>query len=244
LLVSPQTYIFKSMNFIVKIISLGGSIVVPDQVDTEFLKNFLALVKNYLDAGRAKKLVFVVGGGSTARNYQKAYREIAAAPDNDNQDWIGIAATRLNGELLKALFSDYCTDDVVTDPTAPISFKGQVLVAAGWKPGFSTDFDAVLLGERFKADTVINLSNISKVFSDDPKKNPDAVPLDKISWDDFKKMVGSEWVPGKNVPFDPIATAKAAELGMKVIIAAGKDIENLKAILEDRMEFFKGTVIG
>jgi uridylate kinase len=228
----------------VKVISLGGSIVVPDQVDTEFLKKFIGLIKNYLDADKKRKLIFVVGGGSTARNYQKAYREIAASPDNNNQDWIGIAATRLNGELLKALFSDYCMDDVVTDPTAEINFKGQVLIAAGWKPGFSTDFDAVLLGERFKADTVVNLSNIAKVFSDDPKKNPNAVPLDKISWEDFKKIVGTEWVPGKNVPFDPIATAKAAELKMKVLVAAGKDIENLKVILEDKMDSFKGTIIG
>ena len=228
----------------IKVISLGGSIVVPDQVDTEFLKKFLFLVKNYLNEDKKRKLILVVGGGSTARVYQKAYREITDSPDNNNQDWIGIAATRLNGELLKALFSDYCMDDVVTDPTAEISFKAQVLVAAGWKPGFSTDFDAVLLGERFKADTVVNLSNIAKVFSDDPKKNPNAVPLDKISWEDFKKIVGTEWIPGKNVPFDPIATAKAAELKMKVIVADGKDIENLKFILEDKMDMFKGTIIA
>jgi len=228
----------------VKVISLGGSIVVPDQVDTEFLKKFLALIKDYLDKDKKRKLIFVVGGGSTARTYQKAYREIVASPDNNNQDWIGIAATKLNAELLKALFSDYCKDDVVTDPTTEISFKAQVLVASGWKPGFSTDFDAVLLGERFKADTVVNLSNIAKVFSDDPKTNPNAVPLDKISWEDFKKIVGTEWIPGKNVPFDPIATAKAAELKMKVIVAAGKDIENLNLILEDKMDMFKGTIIG
>jgi len=228
----------------VKVISLGGSIVVPDQVDTEFLKKFLVLIKDYLDKDKKRKLIFVVGGGSTARAYQKAYREIVTSPDNNNQDWIGIAATKLNAELLKALFSDYCADDVVTDPTAEINFKAQVLVASGWKPGFSTDFDAVLLGERFKADTVVNLSNIAKVFSDDPKKNPNAVPLDKTNWEDFKKIVGTEWIPGKNVPFDPIATAKAAELKMKVIVAAGKDIENLKLILEDKMDMFKGTIIG
>ena len=228
----------------VKVISLGGSIVVPGQVDTDFLKIFLVLIKNYLDKDKKRKLIFVVGGGSTARAYQKAYREIADSPDNNNQDWVGIAATRLNAELLKALFSDYCMDNVVTDPTAEISFKGQVLVAAGWKPGFSTDFDAVMLGERFKANTVVNLSNIAKVFSDDPKKNPNAVPLDKISWEDFKKIVGTEWIPGKNVPFDPIATAKAAELKMKVIVAAGKDIENLSVILDERLDLLRGTIIS
>ncbi|MDX9799840.1 MAG: UMP kinase [Spirochaetia bacterium] len=228
----------------VKVISLGGSIVAPDSVDTVFLKKFHTLIKEYLDKDKNRKLIFVVGGGAPARLYQKAYREIVADPDAKAQDWIGIAATRLNGELLKALFSPYCRENVVTDPTAAINFAGQVLVASGWKPGFSTDFDAVVLADRFNSKTVINLSNITKVFSEDPKINPAAYPIDNISWSDFKKIVGSEWVPGKNVPFDPVATAKAAELGMQVLVAGGKDIENLHRILYGRMEQFEGTIIG
>ncbi len=228
----------------IKVISLGGSIVAPDQVDTAFLRDFYSLVKKYLEDDKKRKLIFVVGGGAPARSYQKAYRQISESPDSGSQDWIGIAATRLNGELMRAVFSPFCREDVVTDPTSVDSFSGQVLVAAGWKPGFSTDFDAVVLGEKFGASTIINLSNITKVYSDDPKTNTEAVPLDRISWDDFKKIVGSEWVPGKNVPFDPIATARAAELGMQVIVAGGRDIENLRLILEDRLDLFKGSIIG
>jgi uridylate kinase len=115
-------------------------------------------------------------------------------------------------------------------------------VASGWKPGFSTDYDAVLLAERFKADSVINLSNIEQVYSDDPKKNPDAKPIDKISWPDFCRLVGDEWVPGKNVPFDPVASRHASKIGLKVIFAAGRNLENLKKILSG--EVFLGTVIN
>ena len=117
-----------------------------------------------------------------------------------------------------------------------------MLVAAGWKPGFSTDTDAVYLGEKFDAKTIVNLSNIEKVYTDDPRKNPDAKPLDTISWADFRKMVGDEWTPGKNCPFDPIASKKASEHSMKVICAGGKNIPNIQAILEDK-EYF-GTTIG
>jgi uridylate kinase len=119
---------------------------------------------------------------------------------------------------------------------------GRVLVAAGWKPGFSSDNDAVLLAERFGAGSVINLSNIEQVYTDDPKKNPDARPIDAISWPDFRALVGDEWKPGKNVPFDPVASRRAAELGLKVICAAGRDLENLGKIL--RGEAFLGTTIG
>jgi uridylate kinase len=116
------------------------------------------------------------------------------------------------------------------------------MVASGWKPGFSSDYDAVLLAERFQAQMVINLSNIEKVYTADPKTDHGAKPLDKISWDDFRAMVGDDWVPGKNVPFDPVASRHAARIGLKVVCAAGKNLENLKKILNG--EDFVGTIIG
>jgi uridylate kinase len=117
-----------------------------------------------------------------------------------------------------------------------------VLVAAGWKPGFSSDNDAVLLAKRFNAKTVINLSNIEKVYTGDPRIDPHAKPLDRISWDDFRAMVGDKWVPGTNVPFDPIASRHAHEAGIKVICAAGRNLENLGKII--RGGDFIGTTIG
>ena len=226
----------------IKVISLGGSIIAPDKVDTEFLKKFHTEIIEYLDRDVNRKLIFVTGGGGPARAYQSAYREISSDTDDSLQDWIGIMATRLNGQLVKGIFGDYCKNDVVTDPTAPGSFDDRIMVAAGWKPGWSTDFDAVVLAERFKADTVINLSNISKVYSADPNEDPAAVPLDKMSWDELKALVGDKWIPGRNVPFDPVATKKAAELKLKVITAAGRDIQNLSKLLEN--QDFEGTVIG
>ena len=116
------------------------------------------------------------------------------------------------------------------------------MVAAGWKPGFSTDYDAVLLAERFQADTVINLSNIAKVYTADPKLDPKAKPIDSITWAEFGTIVGDEWTPGKNLPFDPIATKRAAELGLSVICAAGRDLPNLRSLLL-RGGAFEGTTI-
>lgn len=228
----------------VKVISLGGSIIAPDSVDIEFIRSFKAVVSEYLEGDPGRRLILITGGGAPARAYQKAYRDVMPAHgrSGDAQDWIGIAATRLNGELMRGVFGECCTDAVVTDPSAEFPFTGRVLVAAGWKPGFSSDFDAVMLAERFSAGTVVNLSNIAKVYTADPRLVPQAVPLDRISWNEFRKIVGDEWVPGKNAPFDPIATARAAELGLTVIVAAGHALSNLRNILLDLP--FDGTVIG
>ena len=226
----------------VTVISLGGSIVAPDTVDSAFLKEFRALTGTMLERDKNRRFIFVVGGGGPARAWQNACREIVPAVSNDEADWIGVMATRLNAQLVKAVMAEWCAEDVVTDPSQAESFTGRVLVAAGWKPGFSSDYDAVILAERFQADMVINLSNIEKVYTADPKKDSSAAPIDTISWADFRAMVGDEWVPGKNVPFDPIASRRAAQAGLKVICAAGRNLPNLALILEGKP--FVGTTIA
>nr|QQK86685.1 uridylate kinase [Treponema denticola] len=230
----------------VTVLSVGGSIVAPDKPDFDFLDKFSKTIRNWLLQDSSRKIIMVIGGGAPARDYQNAYRKVCdlrkAPAKNDEADWIGITATRLNAQLVKAVFEDLCPDPVVYDPTTVDMFGGQILVAAGWKPGFSTDNDAVVLAERFSGNLVVNLSNIAKVYTDDPKKNPEARPIDSISWEDFIKIVGTAWVPGKNTPFDPIASQRAQKAGIKVICAAGKDIENLENILNGKD--FKGTVIG
>jgi uridylate kinase len=226
----------------VTVISLGGSIVAPDGVDEQFLKDFTALITELLNADEKRRFIFVVGGGGPARNWQKAYRNTAVKVSDEEADWIGIMATRLNAQLVRAIMGEWCRADVVTNPTQVEPLVGRVLVASGWKPGFSSDYDAVLLAERFQASEVINLSNIEQVYTDDPKKNPDAKPIEKISWEDFRSLVGDEWIPGKNVPFDPVASRHAAKIGLKVICAAGRNLPNLKKILLG--EDFFGTTIG
>ena len=241
---------------ITKVLSVGGSIIAPEKPDTRFLSEFCSMIASWLTENSTSRLILVAGGGGPARTWQKARQEVwcafpasqrdilafASQIEQDNEcDKIGIAATRLNGELLKSLFGSLCRHDVITDPTEQIEFTGRVLVAAGWKPGFSTDTDAVILAERFKADCVVNLSNIDKVYTDDPKLNPKAKPIDRIKWKEFRKIVGDDWIPGKNCPFDPVASAKAQKLSLKVICANGRNIANTKAILNG--EDYEGTTI-
>ncbi len=224
------------------VLSLGGSIVAPENIDIEFLKALKQRLSAFLEADSDRRLIMVIGGGAPARAYQKALGQLAADAPPEQADQIGIAATRLNAELLRGVFVAYVHDPVVTDPTADIEFTGRILVGAGWKPGFSTDFDAVLLAERFGADSVINLSNIPKVYDKDPRSSPEAKPLDRISWADYRQMVGDTWTPGANSPFDPVAAAKAMDLGLSVVVASGRDLDTVEAVLTGAA--FEGTVIG
>ena len=55
------------------IISLGGSLVAPNEIDLGFLKLFKRCLQKYLGT---KQFIILVGGGKIARNYQKALLEI------------------------------------------------------------------------------------------------------------------------------------------------------------------------
>ncbi len=230
----------------VHVISLGGSIIVPDDVDTDFLKSFDKALRGYLAEEPESRLIFVCGGGATARKYQRAYRGILGEMQADEKpealDWIGIMATRLNAELMRQLFLDLCPQKTVTNPEEVHLFAGRVMVAAGWKPGFSTDYDAVILAEKFHARMVINLSNIEQAYTADPKVEPNARPIKRTTWSAFRKLVGDKWIPGINVPFDPVASRRAEEAGLTVVIANGRKLDNLLAILKGR-DYIGTTIV-
>lgn len=232
-------------EFETNVISLGGSIVVPQEVDTEFISRFVEKMRSYLFEDEKRRLILVVGGGKTARTYQAAYAEIAqklgAKSESFMADYIGIMATRINAMLVKAAFGELCADPLVVDPSVNVPFTGRVLLAAGWKPGFSTDTDAVILAEKFQCNSLINLSNIRQIYTADPRLSKEALPIERISWASFLKMTGDEWKPGKNTPFDPVAAKKAQKLSLRVVCSAGADIENTLSILKGKP--FIGTVI-
>ena len=221
------------------ILSLGGSLIAPDGVDTDYLKKFKVVLDSFISKGF--RFVIVCGGGSTARTYQKSAGELSSLHSED-LDWLGIHATRLNAYLLRTIFRGAAHPRIITDPTAKIIFKEKVLVGAGWKPGFSTDMDAVLLAKNLGVKKIINLSNVEFVFDKDPKFFSDAKKFESVSWVDFRKIVGDKWIPGANLPFDPIASKEAEILGLTVVIADGCDLKNFADILENKR--FKGTTIS
>ena len=221
------------------IISLGGSLINPGEIDANFLKSFKNLILSQIKKGN--RFIFITGGGKPAREYLQALKLISNSSAND-LDWMGIFATRLNAQLMRLIFGKIANAKIVEDPNKKVTFKEKVLVAGGWMPGRSTDDDAVRLAKAYGAKTVINLSNIDYLYNKDPRKFPDAEKITSINWQDFRKIVGNKWDPGKNLPFDPTAAKNAQSLKLKVIIANGKNLENLKNILEEKK--FEGTVIS
>ena len=225
------------------IISVGGSLIVQNGgINTEFLKKLNTFVREQLAKNKNRQFFLVTGGGTIARQYRDAGEEVIGRKiTRDDKDWLGIHATKMNAHLVRTIFRDIAHPFVLKHYEIIRKVEEPVVVASGWKPGWSTDYCAVMVCEDYGIKEMINLSNISQVFDKDPKQFPDAKPLKKISWEDFRKLVGDEWIPGMNSPFDPVAARKAHELGVKVIVLDGNDFENIEKYF--RGEQFVGTVI-
>jgi len=226
------------MNIKYIVISLGGSIIVPEQVDTEFLKEFVKTIKEYIERGF--RFVIITGGGKTCRNYNKSLEQVVD-PSLEDLDLMGIAGTRLNAELVRICFGNLAYEDIILDPDSIPMNNKSIIVGGGWKPGNSSDLAAIHAAKSVGATTIINLSNIDYVYNKDPRKFPDALPILKSDWVEFRKLLPEDWNPGLNIPFDPVAAKEAESLSFEVVIMNGKKIENLKNYLDGKE--FVGTII-
>jgi uridylate kinase len=232
------------------IISLGGSLVAPGEIDINFLKDFKRALKRHLGT---KRFFILVGGGKICRVYQKALLEFGAK--ETDRDWIGINISKLNAEVVKQLFSDYSYQKIIADPNKKVKTAKDIVVGAGWKPGWSTDYDAVLMAKSHNIKTIINLTNIDYVYDlpalptgqaggRQAKTPPDftnAKPFKNVDWKTFRRLIGDKWTPGLSMPFDPRASKLAERLKLKVIMLNGKHLERLEDFLNSKP--FIGTTI-
>lgn len=230
------------------VISLGGSLVAPSQIDTLFLKRFKATILKFI---KTKRFFIVVGGGRICRDYQKALQEFGA--DTQERDMVGIDVSRLNARVVRQLFGDLAYSQVLTGAGKTVATRKDIVVVGGFKPGASTDWCAVEIAKNMGIKTIVNLSNIDYVYDlpasaaqkalqagKDPFKNAKA--FKEIDWKNFRKIVGSKWAPGMNMPFDSRASKEAEVLKIKVVVMNGQKLERLENFLKGNE--FIGTVIS
>jgi len=223
------------------VISVGGSLIVPNGgIDTKFLSSFNRFIRKYVSQGN--RFFLVAGGGKIARHYRDGAKAVVGNITDEDLDWLAIHTTRVNAHLLRTIFQDIAHPRIIENYDKKLfRWKEPVVIGAGWKPGWSTDYDAVILARDYGGKVVINLSNTYWVYDKDPKKFKDAKPIEKITWEEMEKIVGSKWTPGLSAPFDPIATQLAKKLKLTVIVTNGKDFNNLEKLMQGFN--FKGTII-
>lgn len=219
------------------VVSIGGSILVPGSNDSEYIARLAEMLKGLADGMR---LAVVCGGGKTARYY--AETGAALGGDTYQLDVLGIGATRLNAQLLSLALGDMPVKVPETaEETAAAAAPGRIAVMGGTEPGHTTDAVAMMVASCMDADRVVNATSVDAVYTDDPRKNPDAERIPEMTIERLGEIVYKEHGASKSSVFDPLGVKIAAERNIDIMIVDGRNLEELrKAILGER---FEGTFV-
>lgn len=172
------------MNNKLWVISVGGSKIVPKEVDFEFLARF----KDLIDSHPSHKFVVVTGGGSTARNYINALRKLGKG--TKAQSIAGISVTRLHALFLARLFGEKANDELPMNmkKVKNLLNKNQIVFcgALRYEKKNTSDGTSAKLA-AFLNTSFINLTNVKGLHTSNPLTNKNAKLIPKISWRAFKK---------------------------------------------------------
>ena len=219
------------------VISLGGSLLTREMTAENF-KKYAEVLKRLKRMGH--KLIVVCGGGKVCREYRDIAKELGAT--YEIMDWIGIQATHMNAfTLIAALGENAYPLSLRTIEEVKEHFNDKILVCGGYLPGCSTDYDAALFAEAVKADLLINATDVDGVYSADPDKDPNAKKFDKLSYDEFEKIIlQNPQVPGEYRFFDLKATRLIKKARIKTIFIDGRDPEEIVRAVEGK---HRGTIV-
>ena len=220
------------------VISLGGSLIVPKEIDTAFLKNFSAIIKKI---SKKNKIVIVTGGGATARRYIVSVRK-----KNLHEKFsslVGIESTKLNAALVAAYLSRFhILPDSLEEVEKELKDHGVVVCGAlGFTPNMTSDGDAAQIAAYLEADIFINLTNVDGLYDKNPRERG-ARLIKKISFKNFKKIADKiKYSAGQHFVLDQVAAGILSKVKIKTFIINGRNLKNFMNVLKGKV--FIGTMI-
>ncbi len=163
-------------------------------------KEMRSISKEIKDALKTKcQLAIVMGGG----NIWRGVRDGGGIISRVNSDNMGMLATVINAIALQSALEDIGVPtrvltsinmDKLAEPFIRRRAirhleKGRVVIFAGGtgSPFFTTDTAAALRAAEIKADTILKATQVDGVYDSDPKINPKAKLIAKITYADAIK---------------------------------------------------------
>ena len=200
--------------------------------DFDFVSSVCAAVKKAADAG--VQVGIVIGGG----NFWRGVKDGAGKVERVSADRMGMLATCMNclavcdvfrqlgakARVLTAVDIQGVGERYDTRKALEYLENGEIVLFAGGTgmPFFSTDTGAVLRAAEIHADAILLAKNIDGVYSADPRKDPDAVRFDRISYD--------EVLARRLQVMDSTATAIAMDNAIPVLVFALSGENILRAL--------------
>ncbi len=218
------------------LIKISGEALAGDKhfgLDFDIIKNVCSVIKKCVDAG--VEIGLVVGGG----NFWRGLKDGNGKMERTRADYMGMMATVMNclavADVMEQLdipvrVQTALTIKEVAEPyTKPRAVKhlreGKVVVfgCGTGSPYFSTDTAAVLRAVEIEAEAILLAKNVDGVYSADPKKDPDAVKYDEISYEQV--------LANHLTVMDSTATSLAMDNDMPLVLFALEDPENIYRVI-------------
>ena len=213
----------------------GEAIGGPDGqgLDEDILEKFAAQIADIAKAG--VQIGIVVGGG----NFWRGVKNGEGRMERTRADYMGMLATIMNclalqdvlqqqgveAKVLTAMRIEHVGEPFSVEKADEYLKSGKVVVFGGGvgSPFFTTDTGAVLRAALIGADAILLAKNVDGVYSADPKKDPDAVKFDALSYDEVLER--------HLAVMDSTATCLAMDNHIPVLVFALRDPENIRRAL-------------
>lgn len=223
------------------VLSLGGSLIIPKNIDVKFLREFRKILNKNT---KKYKFVVVCGGGSTAREYIGGLEKENIKNKTFHQGLLGISTTRLNARFMTYFFGEDANKGIPHDMGEVKSMLRMYDIvfcgALRYAEDETSDGTSAKLANYFKT-TFINLTNVKGLYNKNPTKYKDAKFISKISWKDFHKMATAQgFKPGQHFVLDQSASKIILKYKIPTYII-GKDLKQINNILNNKK--FIGTLI-
>ncbi|MBQ2329254.1 MAG: UMP kinase [Oscillospiraceae bacterium] len=211
-------------------------------LDFNVIESVCRVIKECSEMG--VEIGIVIGGG----NFWRGVKDGGGKMERTRADHMGMMATVMNclavADVLEQMGVEVRVQTAVqmssiAEPYIRLKAdkhlkKGRVVIfgCGTGSPYFSTDTAAVLRAAEINAEVILLAKNIDGVYSADPKKDPDAVKYDSISFDDV--------LARHLAVMDTTATSLSMDNNIPVLLFALKDPENIKrAVMGENI----GTVV-
>lgn len=171
------------------VVKLSGALFFSEKFEP-----MVSTFKRALKKNAELSLALIAGGGSEARRYIAAAKELGA--DQATQDEIGIEVSRLNARVLVTALKGIAYPKVATSLTESVEaievIGSRIVALGGLLAGQSTNAVGALVAEKLGAAYFYNLTDVDGVYTKNPSLHKDAKKLNSVTAKDLSKILGNE----------------------------------------------------
>lgn len=227
------------------LLKISGEALAGEQhrgLDFEVIGQVCDVIKKCVELG--VQVGVVVGGG----NFWRGLKDGGDRMERTRADHMGMLATVINAlavadcleqrgvevRVQTAISMEAIAEPYIRGRAIRHLEKGRVVIfgCGTGNPYFSTDTGAVLRAAEIEADAILLAKNIDGVYSADPRKDPEAVKFDQITYD--------EVLARHLMVMDTTATSLSMDNSIPIVLFALKDPENiLRVVMGEQI----GTIV-